>query len=276
MIQNPSRPSNFESRFRLYIDESGDHVFRATTEPSHRFLCLLGCWFSNPDYLVFHDALEDFKKKFVHHHPDRPVILHREDIINARRAFKILQDEHVKEEFDAALLSVIAAAKFSVVAVVIDKDALFKAFAESAAHPYHLGLGFLLQRYAGYLNHISRVGDVMAEARGGTEDRRLKESYAYIYERGAWQVFKAAEFQAALSSSQLKLSSKGANIAGLQLADILAHPVKQWVLKQYGVTKDPHAPFANQLMEIVIKKFNRHLYEERIEGYGYVLYPKIK
>jgi len=29
-------------------------------------------------------------------------------------------------------------------------------------------------------------------------------------------------------------------------------------------------------MEIVIKKFNRHLYEERIEGYGYVLYPKIK
>jgi len=104
-----------------------------------------------------------------------------------------------------------------------------------------LGLGFLLQRYAGYLNHINRVGDVMAEARGGTEDRRLKNRTPTFMTR-RWQVFKAAEFQAALSSSQLKLSSKGANIAGLQLADILAHPVKQWVLKQYGLTKDPHAP----------------------------------
>jgi len=230
----------------------------------------------NPDYLVFHGALEEFKRKYVHHHPDRPVILHREEILNARRAFKVLQDARIKEAFDKALLDVIAAAKFRVVAVVIDKEALFKAFAESAAHPYHLGLGFLLQRYAGYLNHINRVGDVMAEARGGTEDRLLKESYAYIYERGAWQVFKATEFQAALSSSQLKLSSKGANIAGLQLADILAHPVKQWVLGQYGLTKEPQPPFAIQLMKIVIEKFNRHLYEDRIEGHGYVLYPKIK
>jgi hypothetical protein len=32
-----SRPANFEDRYRLYIDESGDHVFREITE-------LYACW----------------------------------------------------------------------------------------------------------------------------------------------------------------------------------------------------------------------------------------
>ena len=63
-------------------------------------------------------------------------------------------------KFDDALLGVIKAAEFKVVAVVIDKQELRRAHDTAAAHPYHLGLGFLLQRFAGYLNHINRVGDI--------------------------------------------------------------------------------------------------------------------
>jgi hypothetical protein len=171
------RPSKFEDRYRLYLDESGDHVFRETTETAHRYLCLLGCWFRNPDYMKFHEALESLKLKYLPHHPDDPVVLHREDMINARRAFKNLRDKEYRALFYADLLKVIEEADFRIVAVVIDKHELQRAFGETAAHPYHLGLGFLLQRYAGYLNHINRTGDVMAEARGGAEDRLLKESY---------------------------------------------------------------------------------------------------
>jgi len=76
-VSNPSRPSGFEDRYRLYLDESGDHVFRETKEIAHRFLCLLGCWFQNPDYIQFHEALESFKDRHFHQHPDSPVILHR-------------------------------------------------------------------------------------------------------------------------------------------------------------------------------------------------------
>ena len=139
-VSDPSRPSGFEDRYRLYLDESGDHVFRETTETAHRFLCLLGCWFRNPDYIQFHAALEGFKERHLHHHPDNPVILHREEIINSRNAFKILQDEKKRKQFDADLLDVIQSANFRVVAVVIDKAALRTAYGESAAHPYHLGL----------------------------------------------------------------------------------------------------------------------------------------
>jgi hypothetical protein len=268
-----SRPTGFEERYRLYVDESGDHVFREVDIPQHRFLCLLGCWFRNPEYVRFHTSLEDLKARHLPHHPDEPVILHREDMTNARKAFKNLRDPVGREKFDAELLQVIRAGAFRVMAVVIDKLALRQTYGDTAAHPYHLGLGFLLQRFAGYLNHINRVGDVMAESRGGAEDRLLKESYVRVYGRGVWMT-RAHVFQSALSSRELKLKPKSANIAGLQLADLLGHPVKQWILRQHGLLDEELGPFARRLMEIIEGKFNRHLYDGRIEGYGTVLFPK--
>jgi hypothetical protein len=228
-MSNLSRPSAFEDRYRLYLDESGDHVYRATNDTAHRFLGLLGCWFNNVDYLQFHESLEDMKKRHFHHHPDNPVILHREDIINRRKVFKILQDEQKRAEFDADLLNVIQTANFRVVVVIIDKAAMRASYGEGAGHPYHIGLGFLLQRFAGYLNRINRAGDVMAEARGAKEDRLLEDSYTRVYQHGAWGFTSAEFFQSALTSRKLKLREKKANISGLQLADLLAHPAKQWV-----------------------------------------------
>ena len=268
-----SRPSGFEDRYRLYLDESGDHVYRQMADTPHRFLCLLGCWFRNPDYLSFHAALEGLKAKHFQHHPDDPVVLHREEMINARGDFRVLRDEHTRAAFDMDLLSLVANARFTVVAVVIDKYALWQAYGNAAQHPYHLGLGFLLQRYAGYLNHANRVGDVMAESRGGTEDRLLAEAYANIYDTGAWRMSPQV-FQTALTTRQLKLKQKHANISGLQLADLLGHPVKQWTLRRYGLLDEPLAPFAEQLMTIVGPKFNCHLYDGRVDGYGVVLFPK--
>jgi len=273
---NPTRPSKFEDRFRLYLDESGDHVFRDTGELAHRYLCLLGCWFRNPDYLKFHDAIEGLKSEYLPHHPDDPVILHREDMINARKAFKNLRDAAERSRFDDALLEVIKAAEFKVVAVVIDKQELRRVHGAAAAHPYHLGLGFLLQRFAGYLNHINRVGDVLGESRGGKEDRLLKESYSRVFERGVWGITRSSAFQTALTSAELKLKPKGANIAGLQLADLLGHPVKQWVLSQFGAMADEPAPFAQRLIGAIEGKFNRHLYDGRLAGYGAVLFPRVQ
>ncbi len=125
-----SRPSSFEDRYRLYLDESGDHVFRETQELPHRFLALLGCWFCNPDYVRFHQALETLKYNHLPHHPDEPVILHREDMINARRAFKVLRDKEKRKAFDTDLLQVVNQAQFKMVVVVIDKWALKSAYGE--------------------------------------------------------------------------------------------------------------------------------------------------
>ncbi len=265
----------FNNRYRLYLDESGDHVFRLTDNPSHRFLCLLGCWFRNQDYIDFHSSLEKLKAQHLPHHPDNPVIFHREDMINARGAFSILRDPVVRARFDDDLLSVISAAAFRIVAVVIDKKRHYEYYVPTPAHPYHLGLGFLMQRYCGYLNHQHHVGDIMAESRGGREDRLLKQSYQYIYERGIFK-FRAANIQSAMTSRELKLKQKSANIAGLQLSDLLGHPVKQWILQKEGESTDQLAPFAARLLEVVQDKFNRHLYDGHVQGYGTVFFPRKK
>lgn len=113
---------------------------------------------------------------------------------------------------------------------------------------------------------------MIAESRGGREDRLLKESYNHIFERGVWMT-PPQTFQEALTSSQLKLKAKSANISGLQLADLLGHPVKQWVLRQNDFIQEEPSMFAKELMKMVAEKFNRHLYSEVVEGYGYVLFP---
>jgi len=268
-----NRPCAFEERYRLYLDESGDHVFNHLEKPSHRFLCLLGCWFRNPEYLAFHERVEAFKKEHLPHHPDDPPILHREDIVNRRSHFTHLQEAGKAQAFDDGLLRLIDEAEFRVVAVVIDKLALRQRHGDAAAHPYHLAMGFMLQRYCGFLNHVNRCGDVLAESRGGREDRLLMDSYARVHAQGVW-MSPATMFPQALTSKQLKVKNKSANIAGLQLADLLCNPIRQAVLREQGHLTEDAAPFAARLMPIVDRKFNRHLYDGRVEGYGKVFFPK--
>jgi hypothetical protein len=216
--------------------------------------------------------LEHFKQEHIPHNPDEPIIIHREDIINRRRSFWRLRQLEKRGAFDEGLLALISQARFRVVAVVIDKRTLQERY-PVPAHPYHLALGFLLQRYCGYLNHVNRCGDVLAESRGGREDRLLRDSYARVYQRGVW-VTRAEFFQQALTSGQLKIKPKSANIAGLQLADVLGHPVRQAILREKGHLEDTAPPFAARLLEIVDSKFNRHLYDGRVWGYGKVFFPE--
>lgn len=266
-------PQTQEDRYRLYIDESGDHVFRDFGPgPQHRYLCLLGCWFAGQAYRDFHEKLEAFKQQHIPHSPDEPVILHREDIVGRRRAFWRLREPSVADRFDTDLLKVLQDSRFTMVAIVIDKAELQAQYA-TPAHPYHLALGFLLQRYCGLLNHINRRGDVMAESRGGKEDRTLKASYEWVYQRGAWQQ-RSEFFQRALTSKELKLKSKPANIAGLQLADLLAHPVRQMILHELRLDTRELSEFERRLSAAVTRKFNRHLYDGRVWGYGKVIFPK--
>lgn len=266
------RPQSPEDRYRLYLDESGDHVFHDFASPGHRHLCLLGCWFQRRAYRAFDDELRAFKQRHVPHDPDNPLILHREDIINRRGPFWRLRDRETGAAFDRELLELISLADFRIVAVVIDKQQLVAKY-PMPAHPYHLAMGFMLQRYCGYLNHVNRCGDLLAESRGGREDRLLKDSYARVYNRGVWKR-GAMFFQQALTSKQLKIKPKTANIAGLQLADLLGNPIRKLILLEKQLISGPMPPFAERLCAAVDAKFNRQLYDRRVWGYGKVLFPE--
>ena len=242
-------------------------------EPGHRYLALVGCWFAQGSaYLNFQRALEDLKQRHFPHSPDEPVILHRRDIINASGLFWRLRDPEVRRNFDEDLRALIAASDFTICGVCIDKLVLKRNY-QGPFHPYHLALGYLLQRYCGWLNHLNRSGDVMAESRGGEEDARLKNAYQHIWTHG--DMFHKADFyRRALASKEAKLKKKSENIAGLQLADLLARAVRDDILSQYGHLQDQTAPFDARLLSAAQGKYNRHLYDGRVQGYGKVLFPK--
>src|SRR4030042_1941266 len=93
------------ARYRLYIDESGDHTYKLLDELSHRYLALLGVWFRyEDDYLTFAKDLEEFKSDIFGPRPDMPLILHRSEIINRKRAFGLLRKAEVEARFNNGLL----------------------------------------------------------------------------------------------------------------------------------------------------------------------------
>lgn len=263
-------------RYRLYLDESGDHVFHDETrlcEPGHRYLTLVGCWLAQGQgYLTFHRALADLKQKHFPHSPDEPVVFHRRDIIDCSGPFWRLRDPSKRAAFDDDLLSAVTAADFTLCGVCIDKLALRSNYPRPF-HPYHLGLGFMLQRYCGWLNHRNRSGDLIAESRGRREDTLLRNAYEHIWTHG--DVFHKADFyRRSLTSREAKLKRKAENIAGLQLADLLARAVRDDVLAEYGSLGEPRAPFDAKLALVLGRKYNHQLYDGRVRGYGKVLFPK--
>ncbi|WP_398286809.1 DUF3800 domain-containing protein [Sphingomonas daechungensis] len=81
----------------------------------------------------------------------------------------------------------------------------------------------LVERFVKWLTKNGHVGDVIGEARNPTHDKHLRRAYRRLYQRG--NAFHTPEqIQSRLTTGELKLAPKDADIAGLQLADVLAHP----------------------------------------------------
>ncbi|MCP4361202.1 MAG: hypothetical protein GY796_24605 [Chloroflexi bacterium] len=62
----------------------------------------------------------------------------------------------------------------------------------------------------------------MIEARGTKPDQRLAASFRRMFQNGT-DYLPGELMKARLTSKELKIKNKKANIAGLQLADMLAH-----------------------------------------------------
>jgi hypothetical protein len=258
-------------RYRLYLDESGDHSYQNLDQPSHRYLALLGVWFRQPDdYAVFADDLERFKRG-IFGTPDTPV-LHRSEVINQRGAFGVLGRPEVRAKFDRGLLGVIERAQFKLICVVIDKFEHLNRYS-SPLHPYHYCLAEMLSRYVDWLEYRDAVGDVVAESRGGREDQQLKVAYEQLSGTGRL-AFDRRQYRRTLTSKDIKIRPKESNIAGLQLADVLAHPVKQSLLAERGIIHDSGDVFGGRIVEVVRDKLHRNEQTGKIAGYGLIWLPK--
>lgn len=254
-------------KYRLYVDEVGNSDLGASRDPNHRYLSLTGVILDlgYVDSTVF-PAFEDLKRKYFGSHPDDPVVFHRKELVNRKHPFENLRDAPTEEAFNSELLDLLRRLAYTVITVVIDKLEHKERYQVWRHDPYHYCLEVLVERYVLWLRRQSAVGDVMAESRGGREDRRLKDSFERVAAEGS-DFIRPEVVAAHLTSRQLKIKPKANNIAGLQLADLLAHPSFRAMLarrERQSLAENFGGLIAKVLEDA---KYNRSK-DGRIEGWG--------
>ena len=254
-------------KYRLYIDEVGNPALESSKDPRHRYLSLTGI-IMELDYVdeVVFPELEGLKRKYFHSHVDEPIILHRKEVVNQKYPFHSLRDENTRKAFDRDLLRFLDKLEYTVITVVIDKLEHKIRYQVWQQDPYHYSLRILLERYVLFLKDLGLTGDVMAESRGGKEDMRLKRSYERVFKEGTEYV-NCQVFENYLTSRHLKVKQKSNNIAGLQIADLVAHPSFKATLarkNRQGLPKN----FGGKIAHILEKKKYYRSASGKIEGWG--------
>ena len=260
--------------YRIYVDEVGNHDLTHADDPNQRFLSLTGVLLESQYTMhVLQPEMNQLKQEFFQSDPDEPVIFHRKELVNKRPPFHPLRDSQTEQKFNTALLMALARWDYQVVTVVIDKKEHRDRYQVWHYHPYHYCLSVLLERFVLFLHYNGHRGDVMVESRGGKEDRKLKDSYARLHRSGTDNI-PPQRWQERLTSCELKVRPKSANIAGLQLADIIAHPSCRELLIDHQLIVDDRDTFGDQICAILRQsKYLRDGRTGRIEGYGKKLLP---
>jgi len=244
-----------------------------TDDPNQRFLALTGVILES-EYIsrTLKPEMDAIKREYFQHDPDVPVIFHRKEIVNRRPPFEVLRDKGIEKHFNDALLEGLMKWEYQVITIVIDKKAHRYRYFVWRFHPYHYCLTVMLERYVLFLHYGKHRGDVMVESRGGKEDEKLKESYRRLYAEGTDNI-PPARWQERLTSSELKVKSKTANIAGLQLADLIAHPSRREVLMDNNLLSDDRDIFGDKICKILSTSKYMRSHFGQVEGYGKKLLP---
>ncbi len=106
----------------------------------------------------------------------------------------------------------------------------------------------------------------MFESRGGKEDIRLKRSFRKIMDNGTHNL-SAEDLEQHFTSKEVKVKPKSANVSGLQIADLIAHPARRWFYKNVLDKDDGKETFGDEIISILEKK-KFFKYKGEILGYG--------
>lgn len=234
-------------KYRLYVDEVGNPDLNSSADENHRFLCLTGI-IVDLDYVtrVLAPDLESLKAKYFGSHPDEPIILHQKEILYKKPPFTCMMDPETERRFNNELLKKLQEWDYTVITVIIDKREHAEKYSTWRYDPYHYCQEVLIERYRLFLDIKKAKGDVMFESRGGKEDMRLKRSFRAIMESGTHNL-SSEDLQLHLTSLELKVKSKQSNIAGLQVADLIAHPARRWCFKNFLIWMMPKTLLATGL-----------------------------
>lgn len=179
----------------------------------------------------------------------------------------MLNKPDINASWEAAVLGLVDKLPYLAITVMIDKHEHKDRYKVWRFNPYHYCMLALVERYVMWLNAKGLTGDVLAEARYKKVDMALKRSFQYFYLHGSDGVPKPIA-QKCLTSREIKFAAKKANVAGLQLVELIAHASHHGTrCKHTKIELGNH--FGKRIYELLeAKKYRRHPKTLKVEGWG--------
>lgn len=207
---------NVFSDYVIYVDESGDHSL-SSIDKDYPVFVLAFCVFHKRHYSEkIIPAVEKLKFNYFGHDS---VVLHEHDIRKQKGVFTFLSHLPTRNKFINELSTIIDASNFILMACVVDKNRLSRTEGTSS-NPYHIALGISLEVLREFLAEKGQEElhtHVIVECRGKKEDAELELEFRRICDgdnHGKRQLPFSVVF-----------ADKKTNLAGLQLADLVARPI---------------------------------------------------
>jgi hypothetical protein len=251
--KEPTALSGF-SDYLIYVDESGDHLL-SKADPEYPVFVLSFCIFQKEHYVT--QVVPGLQRIKLTHFGHDMVVFHERDIRKASGHFAFLTDAMRRDAFMRDLNGWVERSPFTIVAVVIRKEAFGKKHAESR-NPYHFAMRLGLERVDKFLHKNGqgeRATHVIFEARGKREDQELELEFR--------RVCDGANYAGRRLPLEFVLAEKSVNSSGLQLSDLTARPIGRYVIS-------PTQP--NRAFSIIEKKLDRSS-NGRVRGCGLKIYP---
>lgn len=246
------------SEYIIFADESGDHGL-ASINPEYPVFVLSFCIFKKYDYIrQMAPLISELKFDFFGHDN---VILHAHDIRKSKGSFRILLNPVIRSYFIERLNEAMETAPFTIIATVINKTPLKNSFKEQH-NPYDIALLFCLERLSAFMkekDQHTRLTHILVEGRGTQEDKDLELAFRRICDGQndlGRQIGK-------LDCFDMIFTDKKTNSIGLQIADLVAHPIGRNTIKPEQ---------ENRAFDIIKHKFWKNA-NGIVKGYGCKIFP---
>lgn len=208
----------------MYLDESGNHSL-SIADPDYPIF-VLGGVIVDSDYAegVIEPRLRSFKLDCF---GSEEINLHTVDISRNRNGFERLKDAAFRAKFYQELNTLLSDLDYKIVACVIRKGDYLSLHGLGAIDPYMLSLNALVERFCFEIGDIEGGGEIYAEKRSPVLDRELDIAWLNLKVRGTDNLKASTINQRIIGLSS---QSKKANVAGLQLADLVVTPIGRHIL----------------------------------------------
>lgn len=240
----------------MFLDESGDHSL-TKIDPQYPVF-VLGGVIVDVDYAK--GAMERRIREFKwDHFGNEDLVLHTADIIRNKNGYEALKDQTTRARFFVDLNTMMRDLDYKVVACAIRKTQHLARYGLSAVDPYMLALELLAERFIFEVEDSHTTGLIVAEKRGHPLDQQLDLAWLSLQVRGTGYLNGA---KVAAAVSDLVHRPKNANIAGLQMADLVVSCIGRHVLGKP----------AREDWQIVESKFRRDRFGQ-YRGRGLMILP---